>query len=187
MALASGSDPPDPAKSQNAALGELRGSLLWGMGLFFALVMAVVAIAVTIGGLNDGTLPIRLGLIAVTLPVAMAALTRRILGPAADLQRMSEQLRNLYSQARLDALLDPITGLGNHRAFQEELHRQIEDAGRHDHHVALAILDLDDLRRVNDEHGHAGGDELLASMGRLLSTPAVPPIVPSASAATSSH
>jgi diguanylate cyclase (GGDEF)-like protein len=138
------------------------------MGLFFALVMAVVAIAVTIGGLTDGSLPIRLGLMAVALPVAMAALTRRILGPAADLQRMSEQLRTLYSQARLDALLDPITGLGNHRAFQEELHRQIEDAGRHDHHVALAIVDLDDLKRVNDEHGHAGGDQLLASMGRLL-------------------
>jgi diguanylate cyclase (GGDEF)-like protein len=168
MALASGSDPPDPAKSQNAALGELRGSLLWGMGLFFALVMAVVAIAVTVGGLNDGTLPIRLGLMAIALPLAMAALTRRILGPAADLQRMSEQLQTLYSQARLDALLDPITGLGNHRAFQEELHRQIEDAGRHDHHVALAIVDLDDLKRVNDEHGHAGGDQLLASMGRLL-------------------
>jgi len=168
MALASGSDRPDPAKSQSAALAELRASMLWGMGLFFALVMAVVAISLTVGRMNDGSLLLRLALVALTLPLAMAALVRRILGPAADLQRMSEQLRTLYSQARLDALLDPITGLGNHRAFQEELHRQIEDAGRHDHHVALAIVDLDDLKRVNDEHGHAGGDQLLASMGQLL-------------------
>ena len=138
------------------------------MGLFFAVVMAVVAIAVTVGGADDGSLLLRLGVMALTLPLAMAALARRILGSAADLQRMSEQLRTLYSQARLDALLDPISGLGNHRAFQEELHRQIEDAGRNEHPVALVIVDLDDLKRVNDEHGHAGGDQLLASMGRLL-------------------
>jgi diguanylate cyclase (GGDEF)-like protein len=74
----------------------------------------------------------------------------------------------MYSQARLDALLDPITGLGNHRAFQEELHRQIDDAGRHGHPLALVILDLDGLKTVNDELGHAGGDQLLGSMGRLL-------------------
>ncbi len=113
-------------------------------------------------------LPVRLGLVALILPLGMAAVTRRILGPAGDLQKLSDQLRTLYSQARLDALLDPISGLGNHRAFQEELHRQIEDAGRNGHPVALAIVDLDDLKRVNDEHGHAGGDQLLASMGRLL-------------------
>jgi diguanylate cyclase (GGDEF)-like protein len=168
VAVPDGPDRPDPAKSRNAALGELRGSVLWGMGGFFALAMAVVTISVTVGGMSDGSLLLRLGLLAVTLPLAMAALTRRILGPAADLQRMSEELTTLYSQARLDALLDPITGLGNHRAFQEELHRQIEDAARHEHPVALAIIDLDDLKRVNDEHGHAGGDQLLGSMGRLL-------------------
>jgi diguanylate cyclase (GGDEF)-like protein len=168
MVLATASDRPDPAKSQNAAIGRLRGTVLWGMGLFFAVVMAIVVISVTIGGMNDGSLLLRLGLLALTLPLAMAAVTRRILGSAADLDRVSEQLRTLYSQARLDALLDPISGLGNHRAFQEELHRQIEDAGRNQHPLALAIVDLDDLKRVNDEHGHAGGDQLLASMGRLL-------------------
>jgi diguanylate cyclase (GGDEF)-like protein len=168
VAVPGGPDRPDPAKSQKAALGELRGSVLWGMGGFFALAMAVVTISVTVGGLSDGSLLLRLGLLAVALPLAMAALTLRILGPAAELQRMSEELSTLYSQARLDALLDPITGLGNHRAFQEELHRQIEGATRHEHPVALAIIDLDDLKRVNDEHGHAGGDQLLGSMGRLL-------------------
>ncbi len=168
MVLATAPDRPDPAKSQNAAIGRLRGTVLWGMGLFFAVVMAVVAISVTVGGVSDGSLLVRLGLLALTIPLAMAAVTRRILGSAADLDRISEQLRTLYSQARLDALLDPISGLGNHRAFQEELHRQIEDAGRNEHPLALAIVDLDDLKRVNDEHGHAGGDQLLASTGRLL-------------------
>ena len=43
-------DRPDPAKRQEAALGQLRGSVLWGMGLFFAMAMAVVAMAVSFGG-----------------------------------------------------------------------------------------------------------------------------------------
>ena len=167
MPLAGGPERPDPATSQNAALGELRETMVWGMGLFFALVMAVVAIAVSIGGMGDSLL-LRLAILAIVLPLAMATLIRRILGPATALQRVGDQFRTLYSQARLDALLDPITGLGNHRAFQEELHRQIEGAMRKDYPVALAIVDLDDLKRVNDEYGHAGGDQLLASMGRLL-------------------
>jgi len=169
--MASGQDRPDTATSQQAALGTLRRRVLWGLGLFFALVMAVVTIEVAIGGGGDsgvGPLVIRLGLLTVVLPIAMATLARLIIAPATDLETTTDQLRTLYSQARLDAMLDPITGLGNHRAFQEELHRQIEDAARHDHTLALAIVDLDDLKRVNDEHGHAGGDQLLASMGRLL-------------------
>lgn len=168
--MARGPDRPDAATSQHAALGALRGRVLWGMGLFFALVMAVVTIEVVTGAgdASGGHLILRLGLLTVLLPIAMAILVRSIIVPATAMETVTDQLRTLYSQARLDALLDPITGLGNHRAFQEELHRQIEDAARHDHSLALAIVDLDDLKRVNDEHGHAGGDQLLASMGRLL-------------------
>jgi diguanylate cyclase (GGDEF)-like protein len=166
---------PEPEGSeggagQQVALSDLRGRVTWGMVMLFVLVMSVVTILVwTAGGDGgQGQLTIRLGLLAIVLPVAMAALARRILAPASLLESMTDQLRTMYSQARLDALLDPITGLGNHRAFQEELHRQIDDAQRHGHPLALAIVDLDDLKRVNDEHGHAGGDQLLGSMGRLL-------------------
>jgi diguanylate cyclase (GGDEF)-like protein len=168
--MANGSDRPDTAIGQDAAPGVLRNRVLWGLGSFFALVMALVTVLVVVAdaGGADGPLLLRLTLLAVVLPLAMAAVTRSILRPAAAIDAATEQLRGLYSQARLDALLDPITGLGNHRAFQEELHRQIEDAARHGHPVALVILDLDGLKKVNDELGHAGGDQLLGSMGRLL-------------------
>jgi diguanylate cyclase (GGDEF)-like protein len=167
MTVADGSDRPDPAIGQDAAPGELRDHVLWGLALHFTLVMLLVTVIVTS---RDGLLVLQLALLAVSLPLSMAALARAILGSAARLDVRTEQLRSAYSQARLDALLDPITGLGNHRAFQEELHRQIESAARHGYSLALAILDLDDLKGVNDEHGHAGGDQLLGSMGRLLST-----------------
>jgi diguanylate cyclase (GGDEF)-like protein len=163
-------DRSEGGASQRAALSDLRGRVISGMVLLFVLVMTVVTILVSTAG-GDGSqaqLVLRLGILAVVLLVAMAAVTSRILAPTTVLESMTDQLRTKYSQARLDALLDPITGLGNHRAFQEELHRQIEDAQRHGHPVALAIVDLDELKRVNDEHGHAGGDQLLGSMGRLL-------------------
>jgi diguanylate cyclase (GGDEF)-like protein len=65
-----------------------------------------------------------------------------------------------------------LSGLGNHRAFQEEFLRQVEDARRHGVPLSLILIDLDDLKRVNDELGHAGGDALLAAMGRLLGSDA---------------
>ncbi|HSK93765.1 MAG TPA: bifunctional diguanylate cyclase/phosphodiesterase [Candidatus Angelobacter sp.] len=142
--------------------------MLRGLALYFVLVMTVVTMLVAVAGEAGLPLVLRLGVLAAILPPAMTLVARAILNPAALMDSETEQLRTLYSQARLDALLDPITGLGNHRAFQEELHRQVEDAGRHDHALSLAIIDVDDLKRVNDEHGHAGGDQLLSAVGRLL-------------------
>ena len=170
MELASGSDRPDIAIGRDVAPGTLRTRVLWGLGTFFAIAMGLVTVLVASAGSREAGLPLilRLALMAVVLPGVMAAVARSILGSAAQMDTNTEQLRGLYSQARLDALLDPITGLGNHRAFQEELHRQIEDAARHDHPLALVILDLDGLKRVNDELGHAGGDQLLGSLGLLL-------------------
>ncbi|MFH0751155.1 MAG: bifunctional diguanylate cyclase/phosphodiesterase, partial [Chloroflexota bacterium] len=79
-----------------------------------------------------------------------------------------EEILVAYDRARLDARMDPLTGLGNHRAFQEELTRQVADAVRGGHLLSLAILDLDDLKRLNDTDGHAAGDQLLATVGRLI-------------------
>ena len=161
-------DRPDVAAPQHVVNGELRTRVLRSIAVFFAVVMAIVTAAIAMSGDSDGTLMARLALMATTLPIAMFLLAREILSPARELEQTTDQLRTLYSQARLDALLDPISGLGNHRAFQEELHRHTADAARHGHPLALAMFDLDDLKRVNDEFGHAGGDRLLAAMGRLL-------------------
>jgi diguanylate cyclase (GGDEF)-like protein len=66
------------------------------------------------------------------------------------------------------ATRDPLTDLGNHREFQEELARAIAFAARRGEPVALALLDLDDFKLINDRDGHPKGDELLVEMSRVL-------------------
>lgn len=66
------------------------------------------------------------------------------------------------------ALTEPLTGLGNHRAFHEELSRELARAARHGHQLSVALVDLDDFKSVNDQHGHAHGDRVLIELARQL-------------------
>lgn len=161
-------DPDGDGRVQRA-----RSRILWSLGGILVLTTALVALGEILGGVPAGSelaalLP--LAVAAIVLPPVLARLASFMLEPAQQLAQMGDQLHGLYNLARIDALRDPLTGLGNHRAFQEELARQIDAARRHSYPLTLALIDLDDLKRVNDELGHAGGDGLLASMGRLIST-----------------
>jgi diguanylate cyclase len=77
---------------------------------------------------------------------------------------------NAHIRATLEhqAQTDPLTGLWNHRAFHERLRRELLRASANHSEVALVMLDLDDFKKVNDVHGHAVGDEVLAELGDLL-------------------
>jgi diguanylate cyclase (GGDEF)-like protein len=111
-----------------------------------------------------------LGITALT--VAMGGLTvwlaRRILEPAERLDRARVVLEDAYTRARAESLRDALTGLGNHRAFQEELERQWIGSTRYNSRLALAILDLDDFGKVNEAEGHASGDRVLVGIAGLL-------------------
>jgi diguanylate cyclase (GGDEF)-like protein len=71
-------------------------------------------------------------------------------------------------QLKEAALTDNLTGLGNHRAFQEELKREASSASRAGNSLSVAIMDVDDFKMVNDESGHAEGDRVLAEFANLL-------------------
>ncbi len=59
------------------------------------------------------------------------------------------------------AMSDPLTGLGNRTALNSWLARMLERARLSSHHVAVLFIDLDEFKQVNDQFGHAVGDELL--------------------------
>jgi diguanylate cyclase (GGDEF)-like protein/PAS domain S-box-containing protein len=76
--------------------------------------------------------------------------------------------RELEERLRHQAEHDPLTGLANRRRFEQELERQIERCTRHPEAAALAVIDLDSFKAVNDVHGHAAGDKLLIAVAGAL-------------------
>jgi diguanylate cyclase (GGDEF)-like protein/PAS domain S-box-containing protein len=66
------------------------------------------------------------------------------------------------------ALADPLTGLANRLLFDDRLAQAVHRAGRHDRTIAVVYCDLDHFKPVNDQFGHAVGDELLRQVGHRL-------------------
>ena len=67
------------------------------------------------------------------------------------------------------ALTDGLTGLSNHRAFQEDLRREVSRAARNGQPITIAMMDVDDFKEINDSEGHAKGDQVLAELAGLMS------------------
>lgn len=140
------------------------------------LAMFILPFAITSGVIGRLTAPAEaflgpdvalLGLV-VLLGLGVAWLAHRVLEPAEKLERARLVLREAYDQAREASLVDPLTHLGNHRAFQEELDRQLATTSRYGGDLSLVMIDLDSFKKVNDTMGHAAGDKLLASVARLI-------------------
>jgi len=66
------------------------------------------------------------------------------------------------------ALTDPLTGLGNHRSFHERLQRELIAAEANGAPLGLCLVDLDDLKQINDRFGHPVGDAVLAQIASRL-------------------
>src|SRR5258708_17597938 len=72
------------------------------------------------------------------------------------------------SQARLLAVTDPLTGLGNYRRLLDVLHTEVERSGRTGRPFAVLLLDLDVLRKINNCYGHLAGTRALCRVGEGL-------------------
>ena len=87
------------------------------------------------------------------------------------LLNLAYPLRNalLYEKAVRASEKDGLTGLGNRAAMETALARAFAAANRHGDALSLIILDVDFFKRVNDEHGHLVGDEVLKVLSLVLS------------------
>jgi diguanylate cyclase (GGDEF)-like protein len=97
-------------------------------------------------------------------PVELKARVRvglRLQRALLDLAAKNEILEKL-------ALTDALTGLANRRAFHDALDAEVARVARHGRPASLLFLDLDHFKRVNDAHGHAAGDEVLAGFSLVL-------------------
>jgi len=76
----------------------------------------------------------------------------------------------LEQELELRSRSDPLTGMLNRRSFDEALEAQLAHARRYKRGGALLIADLDRFKQINDEFGHAAGDEALRLVSRVLAS-----------------
>jgi len=92
----------------------------------------------------------------------------RLLGELAALASAAFRNATTHAELALAARTDGLTGCLNHAAMQDTLRREIERATRGGRSLSVALVDLDDFKQVNEEHGHQVGDEVLRAVGRAL-------------------
>jgi len=73
-----------------------------------------------------------------------------------------------YQEARESYMTDPLTGVGTRKMFEESLEAECERSSRYHRPFCLAILDVDNFKTVNDELGHATGDQVLREVAQVL-------------------
>src|SRR5436190_12426643 len=96
-------------------------------------------------------------------PVLSAALV----GPLIAISLYQRSTHRALRAMRL-ALTDPLTGLGNHRHFHERLQRELVAAEEASVPLSLCLIDVDDFKRINDQHGHPAGDRVLSQVAAHL-------------------
>ena len=115
---------------------------------------------------------------------AVMASTRHVTGLPDDAEDRIERFAELAGMAidsaetheRLveRAGTDSLTGLANHRTFQEALRARFGAARRARHHLSLVLFDIDHFKEINDAHGHQVGDRVLVEVARRLAEAARP-------------
>ncbi len=86
------------------------------------------------------------------------------------LSRKVQEVEQLQEALREQATRDALTGLFNRRHLNDTLPAMVALAQRHAQPLAVALIDLDHFKAINDSHGHDAGDRLLTAFGALLMT-----------------
>ena len=99
---------------------------------------------------------------------AFPADRREMLGVIANQVAISLQNGRMVQALEEQATTDGLTGLVNHRTFQERLSIMLGRAERHQMHVSFILTDIDHFKKVNDTHGHPTGDQVLKRVALIL-------------------
>lgn len=100
----------------------------------------------------------------------LAALAEEMQTARKALDEEIAQRNALESELRRLASVDDLTGTMNRRAFLEIVHREVARSDRYGNPVAIAILDLDRFKAINDTYGHGVGDEVLREAAGILAS-----------------
>jgi len=86
--------------------------------------------------------------------------------------RRIAELQQRYAEAsemlRVKASMDSLTGLHNRAEILRVLERELNRMHRHGYAMSVLMIDVDHFKRINDQHGHPAGDEVLRNIGAIL-------------------
>ncbi|MBI5097852.1 MAG: sensor domain-containing diguanylate cyclase [Nitrospirae bacterium] len=85
-----------------------------------------------------------------------------------EVQGKTQELIKKNRELQRIAVSDPLTGLYNRRFFSTRLEEEFSRAIRYHEHFSLLILDIDNLKPINDTYGHLGGDRVIMELARVL-------------------
>lgn len=92
----------------------------------------------------------------------------RIAEYAQQLEAQKAELQEANALLHALAVTDGLTGLNNHRHFQEQLEREYGRAARRGAPLSLILLDVDHFKGYNDQYGHPAGDQVLQQVAKIL-------------------
>jgi diguanylate cyclase (GGDEF)-like protein len=104
----------------------------------------------------------------IVFPISLLLLLGLLLVVRTYQRKLDEGIHAEMDRLARAALLDNLTNLGNHRAYQQDLHCALASAAEHDTSLVLAIIDIDELRMVNETSGHLEGDRVLTTFAEIL-------------------
>jgi diguanylate cyclase len=82
----------------------------------------------------------------------------------AELERETTELHSRLDSEKQGARIDPLTGIGNRKSFEERFTQEIAQKPRSELSVVMLLWDLDNFKLVNDNYGHRAGDRVLQSV-----------------------
>lgn len=112
---------------------------------------------------NNTTVNLQIGiLIATFVPIVVAPITSwYLVGLLLEIHTLEENMRAL-------ATYDDLTGLLTRKVFLERAEQLLKIAKRNQQALSVLLVDIDDFKKINDNHGHAAGDKALSLFGKAV-------------------
>jgi diguanylate cyclase (GGDEF)-like protein len=153
--------------TRQAALRTLVGATLFGLltagviavGLHYSVTRKIVSLTRVTDQFHAGNLDAR----------ASIDSSDELGELAGTFNEMAGSVQRLNAELLEQVIRDPLTGLYNRRYLDETLPRELARAAREGTPVTLIMVDLDNLKEINDNYGHTTGDQVLRQLGGLLS------------------
>ena len=135
--------------------------------------LATVVVAITIGSIVLSAAISAAVHFAIGVPMSGLAWAVTLACPALIAPTMSWwafdlllKVERAHEQLRIQSTIDHLTGLFNRGYFMDRLRDEIARTQRDGTPFAVAFIDIDNFKRINDEHGHLSGDEILQQLTR---------------------